>query len=1128
MTKYHFLYFQKQIFTTIVTILLGIQNIFSQPQNFELKQISEEHGLPGVTVRAIFQDSKHILWFGVESAGLCRYDGVTFTLYTNNSKDSSALGNNFVNTICEDIDGYLWIGTDDGLYRFNRISEKFTSYYPIKNNKNSLYGNQIYSIKVDINGELWVGTNKGVNIYDKKNDKFIRLPYLEKGKELNFQVNSICFDNNKNIWLGTLEGLFKLESGSHNYTRWVNISQQPNSLPNNQIKSLCFDQQGNLWIIIPSGCVKYDLKHNHFYNLNELNRSAFTSLYGSPAFMTMDSKGFIWISAEGLVIVNPKNNTFKLFQKKFDNPNGLKSNDIRAIYEDKSGLIWIGTKFEGVQIYNYRKELFPYWKNQVDNNRKGLNDNCVYSICEDNNQNLWIGTRDGGLNLFDRKTGTFTYYIHNKNDFSSISENNVYVLIADHKNNLWMATSNYLEQFDIQRKTFTHYPIKGIWSLMEDPKGNIWIGKRPGLFIFDKTKSTLTAFHDPNKVFPEKNDLDIYKLYQDKGGKIWIGSYRDGLFEYNPNTGKVYLYRNNPKDSTTLSDDMIRSIYEDKKGRLWIGTRLQGLNLFDCKNKRFITYTKNHGLPSNSIYCILEDARGNLWLATHNGISKFNPESKIFENFNKDFGLQDNIFASAAYCMAKSGELLLGGNSGFNIFMPEKIKKEIYFSPLVITSIKIFDQTIYRDLSKPVNLTLPYDKNYLSFSFALLDYYNPLKNQFEYKMENVDKNWINCGNRHYASYSSLTPGTYIFSVKAANAYGTWNENSLSIVITILSPWWKTWWFKLLVFGIFASSIYVIFYLRVDAYRKKQNELTILVRQRTTEISQANEILIERQTRIEEYADELQHQTENLRETNNILLDKQKLIEQQANQLKDTNQKLNDTNQQLSVLNSTKDRFFSIIAHDLRNPFHTVSGFAEILIKDYKTLSYEKIDRFLKLIFTSSINGNKLLENLLQWSRSQTGRIAYDPVNLNLSTIIQEVINLLDGDALHKNISLQPIIDHSLTVLADENMVKTILRNLISNAIKFTPNNGSIFIKTTSMQNEVEVTIEDTGVGIPTDTLPRLFQIDKAITTKGTAQEPGTGLGLLLCKEFIEKHNGKIWIKSEVGKGSKFRFTLPLA
>jgi len=199
-----------------------------------------------------------------------------------------------------------------------------------------------------------------------------------------------------------------------------------------------------------------------------------------------------------------------------------------------------------------------------------------------------------------------------------------------------------------------------------------------------------------------------------------------------------------------------------------------------------------------------------------------------------------------------------------------------------------------------------------------------------------------------------------------------------------------------------------------------------------------------------------------------------------------------------------------------------------LIKDYKTLPYEKIERFLKLIFTSSINGNKLLENLLQWSRSQTGRIAYDPVNLNLSTIIQEVINLLDGDALHKNISLQPIIDHSLTVLADENMVKTILRNLISNAIKFTPNNGSIFIKTTSMQNEVEVTIEDTGVGIPTDTLPRLFQIDKAITTKGTAQEQGTGLGLLLCKEFIEKHNGKIWIESEVGKGSKFRFTVPLA
>jgi signal transduction histidine kinase len=412
-------------------------------------------------------------------------------------------------------------------------------------------------------------------------------------------------------------------------------------------------------------------------------------------------------------------------------------------------------------------------------------------------------------------------------------------------------------------------------------------------------------------------------------------------------------------------------------------------------------------------------------------------------------------------------------------------------------------------------IILPHKVNIFAIEFAALDFTNPEKNNYAYKIEGFDNQWQNTGAKNRtATYTNLDAGKYTFRVKASNNNGIWNEEGTSINIIILPPWWKTWWFKILILILLILSIYTAFYLRVALYQKKQKELSILVKQRTQEISQANDILLERQTRIEEYA-------ENLREANELLIDKQQLIETQAEQLK-------DTNQQLSVLNSTKDRFFSIIAHDLRNPFHTVSGFAEILIKDYRTLPPEKIERFLNLIYNSSTSGNNLLENLLQWSRSQTGRIDYEPVKLDLLTIAEETINLLEGDILRKNIAIRQLIGSNITVFADENMLKTIFRNLVSNAIKFSHENGSITLKSAVIDQQIEVTVADTGIGIPPENLSLLFRIDTTVTTKGTANETGTGLGLILCKEFVEKHNGKIWVESEVGKGSEFKFILPLA
>jgi signal transduction histidine kinase len=491
------------------------------------------------------------------------------------------------------------------------------------------------------------------------------------------------------------------------------------------------------------------------------------------------------------------------------------------------------------------------------------------------------------------------------------------------------------------------------------------------------------------------------------------------------------------------------------------------------------------------------------------GISKFDPRTCKFRNFDVYDGLAANEFYMGACAKDGNGNLYFGSNNGVIYFSPDSIKDNPFIPPVYITGFKIFNKLVpdilQQDISETKTITLNHKQSVISFDFVAINYIQPEKNQYAYMMEGFDKDWIYCGTKREVTYTNLDPGKYIFRVKASNNDGVWNNKGDYIKITIRPPWWGTKWFKISALLIFLLSLYVAYYLRIELFRTKEKELTILVRQRTVEISRANEILLERQTSIEEYA-------ENLKEANELLINKQKLIENQSNQL--------------LVLNATKDRFFSIIAHDLRNPFHVISGFAEILLNDNHKFPAEKKEKFLQMIHTSSLNGSNLLENLLQWSRAQTGRITYSPVTLSIVAIVEETITLLEADAERKNIVIKSRIDPTLTVSADENMLKTIFRNLISNAIKFT-HNGSIIIETQIKEKQLEVSITDTGIGIPKDTLDLLFRIDGKVSTKGTANETGTGLGLILCKEFIEKHGGKIWAESEVGTGSKFKFTIPL-
>jgi signal transduction histidine kinase/ligand-binding sensor domain-containing protein len=1137
-----------KFYIIFVAIILN-SYAFGQKPDIRFHHLTVEDGLSQNWITCILQDSYGFMWFGTGGNGISKYNGYEFNVYKNDLKNKNTLTNNFISVVYEDKNKHLWVGTPYGLNQYDRETDRFVQ-FP------GLQTEYIMGLYEPGNGKLLVISQS--NIFEIHANKAI--PFCSNSCLSNDAYGWLNRDQFGHFWLATAtNGIMQIDIKNKRIIRFKHNEKESNSLSSNRLSCTYTDNKGHIWIgTWDKGISLIKFKNGESPYFQNFLHSPFNPAAiheGAVRAMLDDAQGNLWVSSEngGLYIsdINNLESGNYFFNHYQNNPNdnaSLSNNSIHCMYRDKQGTIWVGTYGAGVDYYNKSLFQFEHYK-EISGETNGLSNNIINVFFEDGDD-LWIGTEDG-LNILNRKTGKYKIIRHSLSNKQSISANAIWSIFKDSRGNMWVGTwAGGLNLYNRSSETFTHYyydidnpegiSSNNIFGIIED-RGFLYLATmNGGLCRYDyRTNKFKTYKSAPGK----KNRLPnnwVQSIYKTKNGEIWVST-SDGIAIFDPVKETFTTFRHNPADIKSMSYPTANETFEDSKHNIWLATD-GGLNMFLRKDSTFIYYHEADGLPDNSVKSICEDKRGNLWLGTINGISKFvnavnRPVKPVFKNYNKHDGLQGNEFCRRASFQGTDGKLYFGGFNGFNAFDPDSIKDNPTIPAIVITDFLLFNKPaeiggrnspLNKSIGETKELVLNHDQYVMSFKYAALNYIFPEKNRYKYIMEGFEKEWNNVGSKREATYTNLSPGKYTFRVIGCNNNNIWNEKGTSIKIIILPPWWLTWWCKLIIMLTLASSVYIAYYLRIEMYRQKQKDLTVLVRQRTIEISKANEILLERQTRIEEYADELSNQTENLRESNNLLLDNQKLIESQASQLKNTNQQLNDTNQKLSVLNSTKDRFFSIIAHDLRNPFHTVSGFAEILLKDFRTLPPEKVERYLKLISITSTSGNNLLENLLQWSRSQTGRIDYEPYNLNLSSIAEETINLMEGDFLNKKVTIRQLINEDLVVLGDLNMLKTIFRNLISNALKFSQENGVITLESRFVGQIAEVTISDNGVGIPPENLTKLFRIDNTVTTKGTLNETGTGLGLILCKEFIDKHNGKIWVESEVGKGSKFTFTLLMA
>ncbi|UCE05776.1 MAG: SpoIIE family protein phosphatase [bacterium] len=837
--------------TICLTFLIYLNlslNLYAQINDIEFECISLEQGLSQTTVWAIMQDSKGFMWFGTAD-GLNKYDGYSFTIYNHDPLDSTSISENRIIAIYEDKSGTLWIGTDGGgLNRlvlseaegFDRETEKFTHYQNDPSNPNSLSDNHILSIHEDKAGALWIGTEYGgFNRFDRETERFE--PYkhdpLNPNSLSSNHIVRICEDKTGVLWIGTNNGLNKFDKEHEVFTHYQNDPTVENSLSHNQINAIYEDKSGTVWIGTDNGLNKvvqselegYDktgvkfVHYNHNpMNPNSLSDSTIWSIYE-------DKSGTLWIgTAKGglnkLVLSEVEGSdkeieTFVHYKNEPYDPNSLSNNGVRCIFEDCCGVLWIGTNGGGLNKFNRFKEKFVHYKNDP-NNLNSLSNNRVYAFCQDKAGLLWIGTtRGGGLNKFDREKGTFFHYKSDPSNPYSLSHDNVISIYEDRFEVIWIGTfGGGLNKFDRETKKFEHFkhdPVDTnslsdnvVRIIFEDQSGTLWIGTDyGGLNKFDREKKTFRRYnHDPQNDNSLSNN-SVRAIYEDHSGALWIGTYGGGLNRFDRSSERFMHYKHDPANPKSLSHNNVLSIYEDPTdggSTLWIGTYGGGLNKLvlskvegsDRIKVEFTYFTKNVGLPNNIVYGILSDDQGNLWLSTNKGLSKFNPQTETFINYDVNDGLQSNEFNTGAYYKSSSGEMFFGGINGFNAFYPDRIDNP-YIPPVVITKFKKFSKIVRSDISDTEEIELSYRDNYLSFEFVALDYTNPQQNQYRYRMEGFDEDWIDAGTRRFATYTNLDPGEYVFKVKGSNSDGKWNEQGVSIKIIIKPPFWKTWWFIIL-------------------------------------------------------------------------------------------------------------------------------------------------------------------------------------------------------------------------------------------------------------------------------------------------------------------------------------------
>ncbi len=1090
----------RSAFFLIVFFIFSFFFQLSYGKLIQFKHVSLEDGLSQSSVFCIIQDQKGFLWIGTED-GLNKYDGYNFTVFKPDPDNLNSLSYNWINTIYEDNTGLIWIGTNGGgLNKYDPRTETFYR-YPVNMGAEDCIGcGFINAICRDSQGIVWIGTGGG-GLYrllenispaleSQSIEQFMHDANIPASLSSN-TVHAILEDVSGEIWVGTDNGLDRFDANSGTFIHYRHNPQIPRSISHNTINTIYEDSSNLLWIGTQGGLNllnKITGKFKHYLskpgNPNSLSNDRINSILE-------DHSGYYWIGTDGggLNRLDKASDSFIHFRHDDQDPYSLSNNQVHCLLEDHSGILWLGTSGKGLEKFN-REEKYLHYQH-IPDNPNSLSENSIHAICEDSQGFLWFGSAEKGLNRLDRKKGIYKHFRYDENNISSISSDAIRTILEDSSGIIWVGTKNGgLNKLNRDNHTFTRYhhdkknhngiSSDAVYSIIEDREGVIWLATwGGGLNRFDREKETFSCYrrskYDANSIGGDFVAI-VYEAPSEPG-VLWVGTHSGGLNRLDVQ-GKIFTrFQADLNDPDSISVNFVISIHEDASGTLWIGTHGGGLNKMIGRregNIRFVHYTENNGLPNNSIYGILEDNAGNLWMSTNKGLSKFDPGNETFKNYNAKDGLQANEFNGGAYFKNRNGEMFFGGVNGVNAFFPGKLRDNPHIPPVVITGVKVNNKSMQIGGRSPLQesilftekIELSYRQNAFSFEFAALDYTTPENNRYAYKMEGFDKGWnVTEVTKRYAFYTNLDSGDYVFRVIASNNDGVWNEEGAKIFITILPPFWKTWWFTSILSGIALGLI--IFFIRLRIQR------------------------IERRSK-----------------------------EEQLQLKKDMER------QQLKKELEFKADFMAMLVHDLRGPLSAVMAFAQSL---HGTPDPQRLKKISGIIQLSSKKMMNLINNMLDYSKFEAGKMTLEQEVCGLMKIIGDSVKIMSPLFEQKDIHIDfqiPEDMKNIRLNIDAEKIGQVLNNLLNNAVKYAPENGKVTVGILLVgKNMVEVWVEDNGPGIPFDKQQIIF--DKYSQLDKKERNKGTGLGLAVSKLIVEAHGGAIGCRNaRIGTGSVIYFRLP--
>ncbi len=826
-------------------------------QNLVFKQLFLEHGLSQSIVQCIAQDREGFMWFGTED-GLNWYNGYEFKVLKHNPEDSLTLSYNNITALHVDRAGIIWIGTfHAGLNRLDPKTGKIERYTHDPSDPESLTDNNINAIFEDSRGRLWIGTDKGLNRLQQ--DPATQTPssffaYKQTDLDLSvtdhYIVRDIIEDSSGALWFGSDNGLTRVRFTKGNdqpdMETFRHLESDKNSLSSNSVRCILQDGGGTIWVGTDDGLNRMVVSSNGqespVFKRYDHDDGTPGSLSNNQVFVLYEDRtGLFWIGTNGggLNLMDRDTDTFFSFSNDPLNRESLSYNQIRDIYEDQAGIIWIGTYGGGINKINKQKLNFKHFKaDPFDEN--SLNENIVWSVREDKHGTLWIGTHGGGLNRFNPKNNRWRHFRFDPKDPNSLSNDFVRTVFIDNKGVFWIGThGGGINRFDPDSKRFDRFmnnpnnPLSlshsEIRTIYQDSRGDLWIGTYGGGLdklaadqLYIENPNFMHFINDPDDSASISHNI-VRAIYEDSEGLFWIGTEGGGLNIMDRKTGTFTRYRHNDNIPGAISNNYIFCIFEDTKQNIWISTWGGGLNRYHRETDSFSYYTVKDGLPDDTIYGILEDDDGNLWMSSNNGISRFNPEKKTFRNFTKEDGLQSNEFNGGSYYESPSGIMYFGGINGFNAFHPDRIRENTHVPPIVLTAFRKLNREVSfeQPLSHLEQVTLSYKDYFFSISFAALDFAAPEKNRYAYKMEGLDEEWITTdATNRLATYTTLSPGNYIFRVKGTNSDGVWNTIGTQLKIVITPPYWEHTWFQMLVLVIIAGFSLFLYSNRLKTVKMK--------------------------------------------------------------------------------------------------------------------------------------------------------------------------------------------------------------------------------------------------------------------------------------------------------------------